>query len=93
MLSFLRGLCAEVLLRSILLNMKSLSSPEPVADPLANGFLPDLFCILYCCLTLHFYSFISHGLRSGHFNFNKYISLPSTQYSPGSLVLTGYREL
>lgn len=76
-----------------LLNMKSLSSPEPMADPLANGFLPVLFRMLYCWLTLHFYSFVSHGLRSGHFNFNKYISLPSTQYSPGSLVLTDYREL
>lgn len=76
-----------------LLNMKTLSSPEPTADSLANGFLPVLFCMLYCWLTLHFYSFVSHAPRSGHFNFNKYISLPSTQYSPGSLVLTDYREL
>lgn len=74
-------------------NMKSLSSPEPMADRLANGFLPVLFCMLYSWLTLHFCSFVSHALRSGHFNFKKYISLPSTQYSPGSLVLTDYREL
>lgn len=87
MLSLLRVLRAEISPDPSLLNMKSSSSLGPTSDPLANGFLP--VARLYCWLTLHFYSTVLFliVLEVAICTVNKYISLPSTQYSPSSLVL------
>lgn len=53
-----------------LLNMKSRSSLGPVTDPLANGFLPVLFCMVRLLADTAFllFSFVSYSLRSGHFH-------------------------
>lgn len=52
-----------------LLNMKSCSSPGPMTDPLAHGFLPVLFCMVILLADAAFlqFSFVSRSLRSGHF--------------------------
>lgn len=53
-----------------LLNMKSPSSPGPITDPLANGFLPVLLCTVILLADTAFlqFGFVSQSLRSGRFH-------------------------
>lgn len=52
------------------LNMRSHSSPGPMTDPLANGFLPVLFCMVKLLADTAFlqFNFVSYSLRNGHFH-------------------------
>lgn len=52
-----------------LLNTKSCHSPGPMTDPLTNGFLPALFCMVILLSDTAFlqFSFVSYSVRSGHF--------------------------